>query len=272
VAELSAFEPWLTRWRLTADGEPFVTHHSRSQLLPVVRDGGPAMLKIAFAPEELAGGALMEWWDGDGAARVLARDGGVILLERAVGRHSLAEMAGGGQDDEASRILCAALDRLHAPRAAPPPTSLVPLRVWFGALAPAAAAHGGVLVQSLAASRALIDEPRDGAVLHGDPHHGNVLDGGPRGWLAIDPKGILGERGFDHAHILCNPDPETAVAPGRLARQVAVIAKAADLDPLRLLGWILAYAGLSAAWTIGEGRFDPAPALQIAKIAAAELA
>lgn len=31
--------------------------------------------------------------------------------------------------------------------------------------------------------------------LHGDLHHGNVLDFGASGWLAIDPKGLKGERG-----------------------------------------------------------------------------
>ena len=273
MAQLSdaAFAPWLTRWRLVADGEAFVTPHSESRLLPVLRDGAPAMLKIASAPEEVAGGALMEWWAGDGAARVLAREGGALLLERAAGTRSLADMARSGQDDAASRILCGALARLHAPRATPPPASLVPLERWFRALTPAAANRGGVLAQSLAASRALLAEPREAAVLHGDLHHANVLDGGARGWLAIDPKGLIGERGFDHANILCNPDAKTALAPGRLAAQAAVISEAADLEPRRLLAWILAYAGLSAAWTIGEGRFDPAPALAIAALAAAEL-
>lgn len=48
------------------------------------------------------------------------------------------------------------------------------------------------------------------AVLHGDLHHGNVLDFGPLGWLAIDPKGLHGESGFDYANILSNPDRASA--------------------------------------------------------------
>jgi streptomycin 6-kinase len=42
---------------------------------------------------------------------------------------------------------------------------------------------------------------------------------GPRGWLAIDPKGLCGERGFDFVNIFCNPDFALATAPGRLVRQ-----------------------------------------------------
>jgi streptomycin 6-kinase len=101
--------------------------------------------------------------------------------------------------------------------------------------------------------------------------HGNVLDFGTRGWLAIDPKGLFGERGFDFANIFCNPDLAVATAPGRLTRQVAILAEAAGLDRNRLLKWILAYAGLSAAWTLGEGE-QPDIALAVARSAAAVLA
>jgi streptomycin 6-kinase len=264
------FEPYLTRWHLTPDGEPMST--PSSLLLPVRGVGEPAslMLKVSLGEEERRGGALMVWWRGDGAARVLAHQGEALLLERAIGGRSLAVMAREGRDDEASRVLCAVAAQLHAPKAEPPPATLVPLARWFQALAPAAARHGGILRQSLSAAEGLLARPRDVVVLHGDLHHGNVLDFADRGWLAIDPKGLSGERGFDFANIFCNPDLETATAPGRLARQATVVAAAASLDRARLLRWILAYAGLSAAWSLQDGD-DPALALTVARIAAAEI-
>ena len=98
-----------------------------------------------------------------------------------------------------------------------------------------------------------------------------MLNFGARGWLAIDPKGLAGERGFDLANLFCNPDLRTATAPGRLARQATVVAKVAGLERGRLLRWILAWAGLSAAWTLEDGD-DPEVALAVAELAAAELA
>jgi len=89
-------------------------------------------------------------------------------------------------------------------------------------------------------------------------------------WLAIDPKGLLGERGFDFANIFCNPDGPIATAPGRLKRQIDVVASAAALEHRRLLKWVLAYAGLSAAWSLGEGE-RPNLALAVAAQAAAAL-
>jgi len=228
------------------------------------------MLKIATAEEEIRGAALMAWWAGDGAPRVLARKGPALLLERISGKRSLADMARVGDDDEATRILCTVADRVHAPRAVAPPDGLYPLAEWFKALAPAAAACGGVLATSLAAATRLLAEPRDVAVLHGDLHHENVLDGGARGWLVIDPKGVFGERGYDYASMLMNPDAEVAFRTGRIARQIHVAAKAARLEPRRLTLWLLAHAGLSAAWCMQDG-FDPGAALEIAAVAEALL-
>ena len=240
----------LARWDLVPDGEPIQT--PSSLLLAVRRNGVPAMLKIAREEEERRGGALMEWWNGDGAAKILARDEEALLLERAAGPRSLAAMVASGHDDEASRILCDVAVRLHAPRPGPPP-DLVPLTRWFEALAPAARTHGGLLARADRVAQALLADPRDVVVLHGDIHHGNVLDGGERGWLAIDPKGLLGERTFDFVNILRNPDAAVALAPGRFHRQVEVLAAAASVERRRLLDWTLAFAGLSAAWHLAEG-------------------
>jgi streptomycin 6-kinase len=216
------------------------------------------MLKIAVNEEERRGAELMDWWGGIGAARVLAREGDAILLERLDGPRSLAAMARAGEDDEATRILCRTAVALHAPRPRPTPESLIPMDVWFRALWSAAHAHGGTFAVAAAAARDLLDHPQDPAVLHGDFHHDNVLDGGARGWLVIDPKGVLGERGFDYANLFRNPDAQLALAPGRLGRQAAIVAREASLDPRRLLAWIVAYAGLGAAWSLESG--DPGDA------------
>ncbi len=267
-AQTRAVEDICGRWELSSDGDPFVS--LAGVLAPVAYRGQPAMLKIAHGEEEQRGAHVMVWWAGNGAARVLAHEGDALLLERAAGTTSLAAMVRDGRDDEASRILCAAAARLHAPRIAPLPETLVPLWQWFAALHPAAETRGGVFRKSAAAARQLLAEPREIVVLHGDLHHGNVLDFGPRDWLAIDPKGLVGERGFEFANIFCNPDAEIATAPGRLERQATVVAEAAGLDRQRVLLWVLAYAGLSAAWSIEDGD-DPALALAVAARAAWEI-
>jgi streptomycin 6-kinase len=262
----AAFDDHLARWNLVADGAPITT--PAGMLLPVRQKGVPAMLKIAFEEEERRGGRLMAWWQGNGAARVLAEQDGVLLLERATGPRSLAAMARSGQDDEATRILCQTTRRLHEHRA-PLPVGLVPLDRWFEVLLKVHD-QGGVLAEGRSVARALLADPREQVALHGDIHHGNVLDAGSAGWVAIDPKGLLGERSFDYVNILRNPDEATALAPGRFARQVEVVASAAALDRTRLLQWTLAFASLSAAWILGDGD-RPDRDLAVAHLAAAAI-
>lgn len=264
----SVFQPWIECWRLVPDGEPIVTHSSH--LLPVRLGPTPAMLKIPHDEDERLGCQVMAYWDGGGAAPVLCVAGGAILLERALGSRSLVRLAEQGHDDEATRILYRTALQLHVERPAPKP-QLLPLKEWFRALGPTAAAHGGIFQRSAEAAERLLAAPRDVCVLHGDLHHDNVLDFGAKGWLAIDPKRLIGERGFDFANIVCNPEGSHMVTtPGRLLRQIKVIADTVDVDLGRQLDWTLAYAGLSAAWYLGDG--DTAKAaepLAVAEMAAA---
>ena len=146
--EQTSLQPWLAAWHLVPDGPAFSTHHAR--LIPVVYQNQPAMLKVTANADEIRGATIMEWWNGQGAAPVLKRDKGALLLERAEGSRSLADMARSGEDDEACRIICAAAQRLHLNR--PDRPKLVPIEMWFRELKSAAATHGGLL------ARVIIDQ------------------------------------------------------------------------------------------------------------------
>ncbi len=256
------FEDYLKRWQLEPDGKAITTHSS--DLVPVLYRGTPAILKIAHTREEQRGSQLMEWWKGKGAARVLKTDETAILLERATSGRSLSVMAREGEDDEATRILCACIAALHGINDSPP-LFLLPLENWFSALTgntPAIA----ILNEAKQTALDLLSCQQDIRVLHGDIHHGNVLDFEERGWLAIDPKALIGDRYFDYANILCNPDYETAFERGRFQRQLDVIVECAQLDRGTFLQWVLAYCGLSASWSMESGQ-SAEGALAIAEMA-----
>lgn len=267
------FEAYLKRWSLVPDGEPIVTRSG--QLLPVRRRGEPAMLKVATEVEEKFGGLLMRWWDGHGAARVLAHADAALLLERAMAGRTLSDLVRSGQDDEASRIICGVIGKLHAPRGTPLP-DLIPLTHWFRELTEAS--QEGLLARAKTSALALLAESSQPTALHGDIHHDNILDFGERGWLAIDPKRLTGDRHFDYTNLFCNPDFASATHPEQFARRLAIVVEAADLDRTRLLQWLLAWCGLSAVWCLNDplnaeiydkGRVDID--LKVAELAAAEL-
>lgn len=268
-----AFQAYLDLWDLVPDGTPIIT--ANAQLLPVRSKGKAAILKLASDDDECRGATLMAWWAGDGAARVLAYDGSALLMERAVGPTALSDMSRDGHDEEAIRILCAVATRLHSPRPQDGP-ELLTLPRWFRDLEPFAASQGGILNRSQSALQELLSDERETTVLHGDLHHHNVLDFGPgRGWLAIDPKGLVGDRGFDFATMFLNPDladPARPVATdhARFLRRVEVAAEAGSLERRRLLKWVLAWSGLSCVWSADDAE-AASIAVSIARFAEAEL-
>lgn len=261
--EQSPLPRYHMRWQLTADGPALRT--PSSWLQPVRYRGAPAMLKIAMTAEEGRGARLMTWWDSHGAMGVLRQEDDALLLERATSGRTLADRVRSGDDDQASRIICQVAAKLHQPRITPRPP-LIPLAQWFAALTTTDTPHPGLIGHAAGVAARLLATPQEVCVLHGDLHHDNILEAGAQGFLAIDPKGLLGERGFDFANLFCNPDFATATSPGRLARQVAIISREAALEPNRLLAWILSWSALSALWHIEDGGCADS-ALAVAEIA-----
>ena len=58
--------------------------------------------------------------------------------------------------------------------------------------------------------------------------------------------------------------------PDRFRRRLAIVAEASGMERERLLRWVLAWAGLSAAWWLSDG-VQPEIDFRIAELAAAEL-
>lgn len=263
------FDEYLRRWELDADGDPIVT--PRARLLPVRLNGEPAMLKIATYPTEMIGNGVLAWWNGEsddvgsGAARVLASDGAAIVMERAIAPGSLLRLYQEGRTDEAVAVIVATAKALHSPRGAAPPPGLVPLEHWFAGLETAANRDGGVLRDSARAATTLLAENGARTVLHGDLHHENILDFGVRGWRAIDPKAVEGDRYFDYVHHLFDPDDERVPELAAIEEQLALTARLAELEVTRLRRWLLAWAGLAAVWWHEHGG-SPAPALKVASM------
>jgi streptomycin 6-kinase len=127
--------------------------------------------------------------------------------------------------------------------------------------------RGGILARSAAAARELLAAQREILPLHSDLHHDNVLDFGARGWLAIDPKCVIGERAFEYTILFCDPDladpePPVATLPGRFERRLEIVLAKSGLERERLLKWILAWCGLSATWFLGDD--DPLAEINLA--------
>lgn len=245
--DLAPFEHWLALWDLVPEGDVMWMPLTGSRLLPVRAGGRPAMLKLAASADERRGAEVMAWWNGEGAAPVLAHKDEALLMARAEGGGSLASQVKQGDDAGATAILCQVIARLHRRRPSPP--KLPPLIRLFRMLMETADPR---LFAPRRIAERLLAEPVEVVVLHGDVHHGNILDFGPLGWRAIDPWGYAGERAYDYANLFRNPDL-ASLTPDRLRARLAQVSGLASLPPDRLLAWVYAHAGLAAAWDEADG-------------------
>lgn len=234
----------LAKWRLEPDGTPFSTH--TSVLMPAKQAGNPVMLKVTHEPDELRGGELLAWWDGVGAVQVIERDGNALLMERATGTRSLVQMSENNRDEEATRILCSVAAELHRARFETVPP-LQSLDETFSELLTSDSSD--ILIrQGRAMARELIASQVDCLPLHGDLHHFNVLDTGDGRWLAIDPKGLFGERAFEFVSLFRNPSTSFSNNPTLFERRIAQIESRAGVDAARLRSWIVAFCALCVVW------------------------
>jgi streptomycin 6-kinase len=201
--------------------EPFaLSRHS------LVAPAGDAVLKLVPPEDDESDeeAKALTLWDGDGAVRLLRHDRArrALLLERAVPGDDLAALP----DEEATAVAVDVARRLWRPARAPFRWigDWVPrwLDLELGPLTP--------LARELYAS---LEVGRD-VLVHGDFHHHNILRSA-RGFLAIDPKPMLGEPEYDVPSFLWNPLP-CRLRIEHLERRLAAFT-AAGLDEERIRKW-----------------------------------
>jgi streptomycin 6-kinase len=241
----------IAKWQLVPEGPVLET--PSSLLLPVSHLGEEAMLKVTDIAEEQVGMNLLRWWNGEGAVRVLEFEHDAIVMERVPQFPSLAQMAMNGEDEDATLQLCALLNRLHARGDFPHTAGLVHLEDWFSSLLRPSVLLDPFQMRGQNVATALLSDQTEIRVLHGDMHHENAWLHPQRGWLAIDPKGLIGDRTFDFVNLLRNPLGDLPLSPARFAQQVTWICQFADIDRSRLLHWTIAFSSLSAAWIMEDG-------------------
>ncbi|MES0197221.1 aminoglycoside phosphotransferase family protein [Mesorhizobium sp. M0011] len=244
------------RWNVSAP--ELIAETFSSRIWKVLReDGSPAIVK-ALKPfddvaDELRGEHYLAWRRGEGAVRLLGRDGHSMLLEYA-GETLLSEVLDGQGDNAATEIAAEVMAKLFSQGKDPFPPELQPLRERFSSLFKKAtidrdSGHDSLYVEAAIIADRLLANPHDIRPLHGDLHHENILHG-PRGWLAIDPKGVLGDPGFDAANMFYNPldRDELCLDPERIADMAEVFANTLGQTPPAILDHAIAYGCLSASW------------------------
>ncbi|WP_416965775.1 aminoglycoside phosphotransferase family protein [Streptomyces sp. Agncl-13] len=248
---------FLDQWGLRLDGPSM---NGRCALvLPVLRaDGTPAALKLQDVDEETVGEPVaLRVWDGDGAVRLLEADAGTgtLLLERLDSGRVLADLP---DSREATLVVARLLARLTAVEAPPGLRRLGDIAAQLAHRTSAALPRVGdpagrrLLADCAAAVREVAGEPGD-RLLHWDLHFENVLAADRAPWLAIDPKPLAGDPGFELLPALWNRFDADEVG-WRFDAMTEVL----GLDRDRARAWTLGRVLQNTLWAI-EDDSPPSP-------------
>ena len=244
------------RWSLKL-GQPFANLSYNLVLPAVASDGAELVLKLGVpCPELLNEAAALDRFQGIGAVRLLDHDAprGILLMERVVPGTPIYEMQ---SDIDATRTAASLMRKLWRP---PSPNHGLPtLAVWFQAFSRLRDKFGG---RTGPFPAKLIDKAErtfgelnassvSNVILHGDLHHENILLSAQRGWLAIDPKGICGDPGYEVGSFMLNQLPAGASESATvktLAQRLSVFSDELSISRQRLARWSFCHAVLSALW------------------------
>lgn len=236
-------------WGLTPES---ALAESTSRVLAVRDRAGRALaLKLAPPGQGLeAEAAALAAFTGRGGLPVLRADlaRGALLLPRA-GPRALRDLP---DDDEATTVAARLIARLPCP---PPPGALFAEAAGWGRALLPGRVEEAMRDRAAGLLRDLIASAPPPLLLHGDLHGANVLRLREE-WMALDPKGLLGEPAAEAACWLRNPADPARLS--RAPRRAAILAEVAGLDRRRVLAWGYAGAVIAACWAVEDGT-DPAP-------------
>jgi streptomycin 6-kinase len=247
-----------SRWNLTGlQAVPNLSYN----FVAFAKDGDrQVVLKIGVPCRELTSEiTALRLFDGRGTARLLVADEprGMFLLERLQPGRMLADF-----DDDEQAVHIAADVMLALWRAAPSGRNLIQLSDWFKGFKQLrdrfAGGTGPFNEELVGRAEGLVQElfAEDYApmLIHGDLHHFNILTSGP-GWLAIDPKGVIGPAAYEVGPLLLNPWKDLGDGTAILhmtQRRIAILSERLGFERERIRAWGLAHAVLSAWWSLED--------------------
>ncbi len=225
-----------------------------------LNDGKQAVIKLCVpaGKEFYTELEAIRLYNGNGMARLLDADEerGALLLERLCPGLTLKSVE---SDDEAVIIAANIMKKLNIPVPAAHVERFPSVAQWAKGLTRLRERFGGGTgpIPERTARKAeelypkLIATIAHPVLLHGDLHHENILSAEREPWLAIDPKGLIGEAEYGVIQFLMNHLPESGQA-ALTKRRIEIFAEELGLRQERIAAWAFCHSVLSAWWCIED--------------------
>ncbi|MEH6938812.1 aminoglycoside phosphotransferase family protein [Bacillus sp. JJ664] len=227
-----------------------------------VDDGTDLVIKLTVPNEEfLSEVSALKEFNGNGMVSLIDTDleKGIIILERLNPGHTLVSLK---NEDEAVLIASSIMKKLWRP--APKNCKVQSIIHRQNSLKRISKENPDgigpitkeIIQEAVDIFKELVDTQTNLYLLHGDLHHDNILQTSKENWLAIDPKGLIGEREYDTIQFLLN-NLENKDIHTIIDQRVDLLVEQLALDKKRLLLWGVAHAVLSTCWSLeDEGTYN----------------
>jgi streptomycin 6-kinase len=221
---------------------------------------GEVVLKMGVPGGEMESEmATLRLFDGQGACRLIDCDEekSWMLVERLRPGAMLSTLK---DDEETTHIAANVMQKIW--RLAPEDDVFIQLSDWFDGLNRLRTRFNGEtgplnkrLVERVERSvKDFLIENHMPVLMHGDFHHFNILSS-ERGWLIIDPKGVIGPAAYEVGPLLINPWGDLLSGKdyrGMTKRRIDILHERLGFERERIREWGLAHAILSAWWGIED--------------------
>jgi len=258
------------RWSL-AIHQPFEELSYNFVVRATASNGDPVVVKAGVPGGELTSEIeALRTFDGKGACRLLQADAelGVMVLERVSPGGFLSELA---VDDQIVEVGVSVMQHLSV--AAPMDGQFRSLEDWghrtFKKFRQQYGNGRGPLPRDwVDVGEGLLGDLLNSTVepklIHGDFHPQNILSSERDGWLAIDPKGVIGDPIYDVAVLVCEPPrrPVDMDFQDLLDRRIALAAEMLSIERQLMLQWSTLLFILSGLWMLEDHGSGWAPVFE----------
>ncbi|MCD6056045.1 MAG: uncharacterized protein K0R12_1007 [Gammaproteobacteria bacterium] len=212
----------------------------------------PIILKLGADTDNLRReSAALKAFAGVGAISLIAEERGMLILERAVDGSLKTYFP--KREREAVEIACDLMKRLH--QAGIPSVAFFPLlEEQLNCLDQKWPIPLSYLQKARLFRHALLGSVRKTVLLHGDLHHDNIVRHG-KTWVAIDPKGVIGDPAYEAAAFIRNPLPALLILPNVkdvICDRVNQFSEIFTLPAKLILRWCFVQSVLSWIWNIED--------------------
>jgi streptomycin 6-kinase len=252
----------ISKWNLTGIKKlkEQKSPHTKNEIFSALKlNDQPVILKHIHSPQEYGHEKVwLEYFDGNASVKLLDYDDKeqILLLEKIEPGKKLSSLFP-QEDIKATKIAATLIKQLHKkPLELSEQKSFPTINMWLAKL------HNfhdsqipeNLLKEAQELSHQLLETQGEKFLLHGDLHHENILQKS-KSWIAIDPKGVIGDLAYECGAYLRNPVPDLLHQqnPQQIIKErISIFSKELDIPSERILQWSFVQAVLAAIWALED--------------------